>query len=64
MAIPLAVWGSLWQKNGFAETVLLLELQDYSLADRKQPFLVAIFCLEHTTSGRVQPDDGVIQAQA
>jgi hypothetical protein len=32
-------------KRSFTETVLLLELQDYSLADRKQPFLVAVFCL-------------------
>ncbi|MBC3475463.1 MULTISPECIES: hypothetical protein [Pseudomonas] len=45
MALPLAVRVKLVAKRSFTETVLLLELQDYSLADRKQAFLMAVFCL-------------------
>ncbi|MDM3892098.1 hypothetical protein [Pseudomonas juntendi] len=45
MAVPLAVRVKPVAQRSFTETVLLLELQDYSLSDRKQAFLVAVFCL-------------------
>jgi hypothetical protein len=45
MAVPLAVRVKPVAQRSFTETVLLLELQDYSPADRKQAFLVAVFCL-------------------
>jgi hypothetical protein len=45
MAVPLAVRVKAVAQRRFTETVLLLELQDYSLADRKQAFLMAVFCL-------------------
>jgi hypothetical protein len=45
MAVPLAVRVKPVAKRSFTETVLLLELQDYSPADRKQAFLMAVFCL-------------------
>ncbi|WP_313644619.1 hypothetical protein, partial [Pseudomonas sp.] len=45
MAVPLAVEVKPVAQSSFTETVLLLELQDYSLSDRKQAFLMAVFCL-------------------
>ncbi|MEN5035778.1 hypothetical protein [Pseudomonas sp. TWI929] len=45
MAVPLAVRVKAVAQRRFTETVLLLELQDYSLGDRKKAFLVAVFCL-------------------
>jgi hypothetical protein len=45
MAVPLAVRVKPVAKRSFTETVLLLELQDYSLGDRKQALLMAVFCL-------------------
>ncbi|WP_409322760.1 hypothetical protein, partial [Pseudomonas putida] len=44
-AVPLGVRVKPVAQRSVTETVLLLEVQDYSLADRKQAFLVAVFCL-------------------
>jgi hypothetical protein len=45
MRLPLAVRVAPVAQRRSTETVLLLELQDYSLSDRKQAFLMAVFCL-------------------
>ncbi|MHC6227135.1 hypothetical protein ACYU03_20575 [Pseudomonas sp. X10] len=46
MALPLADRVKpVAKRDGFTETVLLLELQDYSQFDRKQAFLMAVFWL-------------------